>query len=130
MGMFKKKVRVSNPKNDNDFFESDFWVDTGALYSFIPEDYLEKIGFEPETTKNLVYADGRIDRRLFGYCRFEIEELAEKAICPVIAGIKGSLFLLGATALENFGVEADPVNKKLNPIHAIIGGFIGSYQEK
>jgi hypothetical protein len=36
------------------------------------------------------------------------------------------MFLLGATALENFGVVADAVNKKLNPVLAIIGGFIGS----
>ena len=56
----------------------------------------------------------------------EIEGFENKITCPVIAGTKGSMFLLGATALENFGVEADPVNKSLNPIMAIIGGFIAS----
>ena len=39
---------------------------------------------------------------------------------------KGSLLLLGATALENFGVEVDPIEKKLKPILAIIGGFLAS----
>ena len=39
---------------------------------------------------------------------------------------KGSLLLLGATALENFGVEADPIEKKLKPILAVIGGFLAS----
>ena len=51
MGMFKQTVRVSNSKEPSRFFNEEFWVDTGALYSFIPEDYLEKIGVEPSGKK-------------------------------------------------------------------------------
>jgi len=29
------------------FFEEEFWVDAGALYFFIPEDYLESPDIEP-----------------------------------------------------------------------------------
>jgi len=126
MGMFKKKVRVSNTKNPNQFFEEDFWVDSGALYSFVPEDYLEKIGVEPSVKRNLVLADGRHDTRLLGFCNFQIEDIEDNIPCPVIFAPKGSLFLLGATALENFGVEVDPIQKKLKPILAIIGGFVAS----
>ncbi len=46
MGMFKKKVKVSNSKKPKQFFEEEFWVDTGALYSFVPEDYLLRIGVD------------------------------------------------------------------------------------
>ena len=126
MGMFKKRVKVSNPIDSSKFFEADFWVDTGALYSCIPQNILEQINFEPEGTKNLIFADGRVDRKLFGPCKFEIEGFADRITCPVIAGANNSLYLLGATALENFAVEADPVNKELKPIFAIIGGFIAS----
>jgi len=126
MGMFQKMVKVSNPNDSSKSFEQKFWIDTGALYSLVPGDYLEKIDFQPESTKNIVLADGRTDRKLFGSCKFTIEGMDDTISCPVIAGSKDSLFLLGATALENFGVEADPVNKKLNPILAIIGGFLGS----
>ena len=126
MGMFKIKVRVSNSKDTSRYFENEFWVDTGALYSFVPEDYLEKIGVEPTGTRNLILADGRTDKRLFGYCGFQIEGLEGINTCPVIFAPKGSLFLLGATALENFGVEVDPIQKKLKPILAIIGGFLAS----
>lgn len=124
--MFKKRVKVSNPYDASKYFEEDFWIDTGALYSLIPGNRLEAIGFEPEGTKNIILADGRTDRKLFGSCKFEIDGLADKISCPVIAGSDESLFLLGATALENFAVEADPVNKTLNPIYAIIGGFRAS----
>ena len=126
MGMFKKKVKVSNSKDPDRFFEEEFWVDTGALYSFIPEDVLEKIGVEPSTKRNLIFADGRQDTRLLGFCDFQIEGLDGVIPCPVIFAPKGSLFLLGATALENFGVDADPVRKTLKPILAIIGGFRAS----
>jgi hypothetical protein len=33
MGMFKKKVKVSNSKNPKQFFEEEFWIDTGVLFS-------------------------------------------------------------------------------------------------
>ncbi len=126
MGMFKKKVRISNCKDTERFFDEEFWVDTGALYSFIPEDYLERIGVEAATKRNLILADGRQDTRLLGFCNFQIEGLEDGIICPVVFAPKGSLFLLGATALENFGVEVDPIQKKLKPILAVIGGFLAS----
>ena len=37
-----------------------------------------------------------------------------------------SSFLLGATALENFGVQVDPTTQQLKPISAVIGGFLAS----
>ena len=126
MGMFKKRVKVSNSKKPELFFEEEFWIDTGALYSFVPEDYLERIGVEPSTTRNLVLADGRQETRLFGFCDFQIEGLEGNIPCPVVFAPKSSLFLIGATALENFGVEVDPIHKKLKPILAVIGGFPGS----
>ena len=126
MGMFKIKVKVSNSKEPSSFFEEEFWVDTGSLYTFIPEDCLERIGAEPTTKRNLILADGRKDTRLLGFCDFEINGFDGRITCPVIFAPKGSLFLLGATALENFGVDAYPVQKKLKPILAVIGGFIGS----
>jgi predicted aspartyl protease len=126
MGMFKQTVRVSNSKDPSRFFKEEFWVDAGALYSFIPEEYLEKIGVEPSGKRNLILADGRQDTRLLGFCDFQIEGIKGMVPCPVIFAPKGSLLLLGATALENFGVGADPIEKKLKPILAVIGGFLAS----
>jgi predicted aspartyl protease len=121
MGMFKKKVKVANAKDPDKFFEEEFWIDTGALYSFVPEGYLERIGVEPVAKRNLILADGRQDTRLLGFCNLQIEGLEGTIPCPVIFAPKGSLFLLGATALENFGVGVDPLQKELRPILAVIG---------
>ena len=125
--MFKKKIKVSNSNEPELFFEEEFWVDTGAIYSFVPEDYLERIGIEPSAKRNLILADGRQDTRLLGFCDFQIEGFEGSLPCPVIFAPKGSLFLLGATALENFSVDVDPIQKKLKPILAIIGGFLASH---
>lgn len=126
MGMLKKKARISNSKKPELFFEEEFWIDTGALYSFVPEDQLHRIEVEPSATRNLVLADGRQEARLLGFCDFQIEGLEGSIPCPVIFAPRGSLFLIGATALENFGVEVDPIHKRLKPILAVIGGFLAS----
>lgn len=124
--MFKERIRVSNIERPELFFEEEFWVDTGALYSFAPEDFLERIGVEPSATRHLILADGRQETRLLGFCDFQIDGLEGNIPCPVIFAPKGSLFLLGATALENFGVEVDPIQKRLKPILAVMGGFLAS----
>ena len=126
MGMLQIRVKVANPADPQQCFEEDFWVDTGAAYSFVPEDRLRKIGVPPLHARESIFADGRRDRRLLGEARFTISELGETLTCPVVFAPQGSLCLLGATALENFGVDVDPTNKRLKPILSIIGGFLGS----
>src|SRR5437588_8645690 len=126
MGMFQVNVRVTNPHDPSRSFEEKFWVDTGALYSFVPEDRLEQIGIRPLRTRELILADGRRDRRLLGEAVLNIPQLDESLTCPVVFAPKNSLYLLGATALENFGVQADPTTHQLKPLAAVIGGFLGS----
>jgi len=83
MGMFKKHVRVSNSSDPTRFFEEDFWIDTGAMYSYIPADKLEAIGVEPTATRRLILADGRTENRLFGYCDFTIAGIEGRNTCPL-----------------------------------------------
>jgi len=126
MGMFQIRIKVSNPTDRSRFFEENFWVDTGALYSFIPEGRLQGIGISPLRARELILADGRRDRRLLGEAVLTISQLGESLTCPVIFAPADSLYLLGATALENFGVQADPTTQQLRPIAAVIGGFLAS----
>jgi predicted aspartyl protease len=125
VGMFQVSVKVANPHDDSRSFEEKFWVDTGALYTFVPEDRLQQIGIVPLRTRELILADGRRDRRL-GEAVLTIPVLDESLTCPVVFAPPGSLYLLGATALENFGVQADSTTQQLKPIAAVIGGFLGS----
>jgi predicted aspartyl protease len=126
MGMFQVKVRVANPDEPERAFEEMFWVDTGALYSFVPSPRLEEIGLKPLRSRDLIMADGRQATMQLGEAPFTIGDLGETLTCPVVFGPEDSLYLLGATALEIFGVDADPTTKSLKPILAIIGGFRAS----
>jgi predicted aspartyl protease len=126
MVMFQVRVRVSNPVEPSRFFEEDFWVDTGTLYSFIPEGRLHEIGIRPLRTRELILADGRRDRRSPGEAVLTLPQLDESLTCPVIFAPADSLYLLGATALENFGVQADPTTRQLKPIAAVIAGLLAS----
>jgi clan AA aspartic protease len=130
MGMFQVRVQVANPKEPTRFFEENFWVDTGALYTFVPEDRLNEIGIQPLRTRELILADGRRDRRLLGEAILTVSQLNESLTCPVIFAPKDSLYLLGATALENFGVQADPITQQLRPMAAVIGGFLASLPQR
>ena len=86
MGMFKVRVRVTNPSDASRFFEDEFWVDTGALYSFVPEDRLEGIGIDPALSRDVILADGRRERLRFGEARMTVEGLGETLTCPLVFG--------------------------------------------
>ena len=124
--MFQIGVTVANPADASRNFAERFWVDTGALYTFIPEDRLQAIAVAPLLSRDLILADGRRDRRLLGEARLAIDGLEGALTCPIIFAPPGSLYLLGATALEAFGVDVDPTAQRLKPILAIIGGYLGS----
>ena len=126
VGMFQIRVKVFNPTDRARYFEENFWVDTGALYSFVPEGQLKEIGISPLRARDFIFADGRRDGRLLGEAVLMISQLDESLTCPVIFAPAESLYLLGATALENFGVQADPTAQQLRPIIAVIGGFLAS----
>jgi len=130
MGMFKVDVTLTNPKDPGRWFSDKFWVDTGALYTFVPEDRLEAIGIGPIHGRELILADGRRERRLLGEALFSIHELEGQITCPVIFAPKGSLYLLGVTTLENFGVDVDPTSQTLKPIFSVIGAYTASAPER
>jgi hypothetical protein len=84
MGMFQVCVRVANPHDAARFFDENFWVDTAALYTFVPEDRLQQIGIVPLRARELILADGRRDRRLLGEAILTISQLNESLTCPVV----------------------------------------------
>jgi hypothetical protein len=87
MGMFQVKVRVANPDEPGRSFEEKFWVDTSALYSFVPAKRLEGIGLVPLRSRELVMADGRHATMQLGEAPFTIEDLGEPLPVPSYSGL-------------------------------------------
>ena len=89
-GMFQVKVNVANPQMPERAFQDLFWVDTGALYSFVPEVRLQAIGIVPKFMRDFVFADGKKDRRLVGEAGFSIKGIDETITCLVVFGPPGA----------------------------------------
>ena len=114
MGITFVKVIISNPKNEKKAIEEEFLVDSGAIYSVVPKEKLEKIGVKPLDTMTFTLADGTHTTRETGEAMFEFEGM--KRTTPVVFGKRGDSTLLGAMTLEALGLILDPFQRKIRPM--------------
>jgi clan AA aspartic protease len=118
MGTFKEKITLKNPARPDLEIEIECIVDTGATYTWIPVNELEKIGLKPQFTRKFKLADGKIVEREMAEV---IATLRNESIHTLVAfGDVDSEPLLGAVTLEEFGLAPDPVNKTLVPVPALL----------
>src|SRR5439155_935192 len=75
-----------------------FLVDTGALYTVLPERVWRKLGLKPTNTLEFGLADGTAIVRAVSEARFEIAR--RTATSPVVLGERDDAPLLGAVTLE------------------------------
>ena len=111
IGMFSVTIGVSNIEGE-EFQRVKATVDTGAHYSLIPRGILEKAGVKPYKSEGLELADGSM--REYPVGRALIRYDGREEVCQVVFG-DDTEPLLGALALEEFGLVVDPVGQKLLP---------------
>jgi predicted aspartyl protease len=63
MGLTFVKVKVGNPANGRRADEEQSLVDSGAVYSLVPEPVLRKLEIEPHSTREFVLAAGDVIQR-------------------------------------------------------------------
>ena len=88
-------------------------VDTGATYTQVPASVLDELGVERRQTRTFSMADGSTQRLSVGWA--EIELGGDQAVVHIIFGEENGKILLGAHALEAFGLAADAKNGRLIP---------------
>jgi predicted aspartyl protease len=87
-------------------------VDSGAEYTWIPEDILETIGVQvAKKDIQFLMANGQTITRDIGYAIIRVDEF--ETVDEVVFGKKGDLKLLGARTLEGFAARVDSREKKL-----------------
>lgn len=118
MGVFSVKARVRNPFKPSPVIELELIVDTGATYTVLPTNLLEKLGIEPIKRIRLRLADNRVVERDLGQIEIELIGYGSM-ITPVVFGDEG-IYLLGSITLEQFSLAPDPVEKKLKPVEALL----------
>ncbi len=111
MGLTSVKILIANPRNPERAREVELLVDTGAMYSMVPSKILQELGIEPDGTRSFTLASGEKIQRKVGGALYKLDGILGHA--SVIFGEDGDQPLLGVTALEEMGLEVDPVTRKL-----------------
>jgi len=117
MGHFRVPIQVGRGGSER-FALLDALVDTGATYTWVPRDVLEGLGVVPEEEWPFVLADGREVQYPVAWVQMKIGERARPTV--VVFGEPGSEPILGVFALEGFRLAADPVNRRLISVPALL----------
>ncbi|MEK7765235.1 MAG: aspartyl protease family protein [bacterium] len=121
MGLTVVKVDVANVGQPKRHARLTFLVDSGAIYSVVPERVLKRLGVRKVGVQEFTLANGEIIRRRKGIAQFRLGERVGGA--DVIFGEPGDSQLLGATTLEAMGLSLDPLKRELTPLPMVLGGW-------
>ncbi len=96
-----------------------FLIDSGAMYSLLPDPVWRAIGLEPMREMTFSMADGTPMHRQVSECHFTFPQ--GRGHSPVILGLPGDdQPLLGVVTLEMLGLVFDPFRRTLHPMRAVM----------
>jgi clan AA aspartic protease len=95
-----------------------FLVDSGAVYSLLPQKDSKAIGLKPKRTMTFTLADGTQVQRQVSECHIALAQ--GHGTTPVILGEADDQALLGAVTLEILGLVLDPFKRTLREMHALL----------
>jgi clan AA aspartic protease len=114
MGLTHIVVRIANPADSKRYQDVTFLVDSGAIYTVVPQRILHELGISPHSKRFFLLANGDKFERRMGSA--DVIYKRRRGAATVIFGEKGDLPLLGATALEALGLILDPLRRKLRSV--------------
>ena len=88
-----------------------FLVDSGAVYSLLPDGVWQTIGLQPKRTMAFTLADGTQVQRDVSECHISLAQ--GDGSSPVILGNPGDEALLGVVTLEVLGLMLNPFQRTL-----------------
>jgi predicted aspartyl protease len=106
--------RVRRPTGRGRSIRLDFLVDSGALFSVLPERVWRALRLGAVRTARFSLADGTVISRGVSECRFEIAGHA--ATSPAVLGEGRDGPLLGAVTLETLGLMLNPLTRDVVPM--------------
>ncbi|MEW5767140.1 MAG: aspartyl protease family protein [bacterium] len=124
MGLTVLEMEVGNVSAPDVTEKLEFLIDSGAIYSVVPHQILERLGIKPLTEQEFRLADGTKIMRKKGVALFKYRDKIGGA--DVIFGEEGDSILLGAFTLEALGLSLDPLRRELKPIPMIIADILST----
>jgi aspartyl protease family protein len=118
MGITYVHARLRNPDGRGATRNVRFLVDSGAIYSVLPQQIWRALRLRPEREVEFTLADGTPIKRGVSECRFEIR--GEAATSPVVLGEENDGALLGAVTLETLGLMLNPLTREILPMRMVL----------
>lgn len=119
MGFVNLTVRIANMVDHSRAEDVEMLADSGALYSVVPSELLDRIGVRSTHVEEFELADGRVIERRMGGAHVTVR--GRQALANVIFGEPGDSTLLGVVTLEELGFVIDPSKGDLKPIQFRLG---------
>ncbi len=116
MGTFSINIEIGDAQGIR-FETLEALVDTGASFSWVPREFLERLGVQAQERWEFEIAGGQIIERDVAETIVRYDGVTRTTI--VVFGDEGSSPLLGAYTLEGFLLAPDPVNQKLVPVRGL-----------
>ena len=126
MSIFRFPVEVLDSSGER-LERVEAWVDTSASYTLVPGTLLESLGHTPGHHLQFTLADGSIIE--LGVSQLTLGIGDDTRVVSCVLGGDDAEPLLGATALEEFALGADPVNHTLIPLLLKLPSFIPESHE-
>jgi predicted aspartyl protease len=117
VGFVRVKAKVWNVEKPESAREVLLLADTGAVYTVLPRSLLEEMGVKSVGRRNFKLANNQVIERDVGIVGIEVQGIRAHTIA--VFGDEG-VYLLGATTLEELGLEIDPVKGELRPMELLL----------
>jgi len=126
MGLTYVRATARRPDGRGRPISVRFLVDTGAIYTVLPENIWRTLKLKPQRAVEFTLADGTTITREVSECRFTIT--GQTATSPVVLGEAEDAPLLGAVTLETVGLMVNPLSRELLPMRLMLAR-IGSVSQ-
>ncbi len=117
MGAFRVMIEIGDPQGSR-YERVEALVDTGATYTLVPREVLDRLAVRPQRDRRFILADQREVTYPTPWVMAKIDGDAQPTI--VVFGDPGSDPILGAVTLVEFGLAVDPVRRQLIPVPGLL----------
>ena len=93
-------------------------VDSGAVYTVLPNTVWQSLNLVPSREVEFSLADGTVITRSVSECTFEVQ--GKIGTSPVVLGQETDAPLLGMVTLEVLGLMINPLSRELLPMRMVL----------